>query len=63
MKLPDGNGYELLSEYNFFEGDLHNLTPNAEAGVLPYDLNMPLFSDYALKKKICLCSKRFNYSF
>ena len=40
----------MLSEYNFFEGDLRDLIPNRESGVLPYDLNMPFFSDYALKK-------------
>ena len=51
VKIPSGNGFELLSEYNFFEGDLHDLIPNSLAGVLPYDLNMPLFSDYAAKKR------------
>ena len=51
VNIPSGNGFDLLSEYNFFEGDLHELTPNSEAGVLPYDLNMPLFSDYAAKKR------------
>ena len=39
----------LLSEYGFFEGNLANLTP-AE-GLLPYDLNTPLFTDYAFKKR------------
>lgn len=51
IKIPSGNGFALLSEYNIFEGDLHDLTPNSKAGVLPYDLNMPLFSDYAAKKR------------
>lgn len=51
INIPDGKGHTLLSSYNFFEGNLADLTPNAEAGVLPYDLNMPLFSDYALKKR------------
>ncbi len=41
--------YTNLSEYNFFEGDLKNLNP--VNGVLPYDLNSPLFSDYAHKKR------------
>lgn len=41
--------YETLSEYNFFEGDMKNLEP--VPGVLPYDLNSPLFSDYAHKKR------------
>lgn len=40
-------GKEKLSEYNFFVGDLKALNP-AE-GVIPYDLNTPLFSDYAHK--------------
>ncbi len=42
-------GFGLLSEYGFFEGDLKNLDP-AE-NVFPYELNSPLFSDYALKKR------------
>lgn len=41
--------YDTLSEYNFFEGDLKQLEP--VYGVLPYDLNSPLFSDYAHKKR------------
>lgn len=44
-KLP----YETLTEYNFFEGELANLQPQAD--VLPYDLNTPLFSDYAAKAR------------
>lgn len=51
INIPDGKGHTLLSSYNFFEGEVANLIPNSEAGVLPYDLNMPLFSDYALKKR------------
>lgn len=41
--------YATLSEYNFFNGVLKNLDP--VHGVLPYDLNSPLFSDYAHKKR------------
>ncbi len=41
--------YPTLSEYNFFDGDMKDLIP--VAGVLPYDLNSPLFSDYAHKKR------------
>lgn len=41
--------YPKLSDYNFFEGDLKNLQP--VYGVLPYDLNSSLFTDYALKKR------------
>lgn len=51
VNIPSGNGFSLLSEYNFFTGTLANLNPNTEAGVLPYDLNTALFSDYALKKR------------
>ncbi|WP_456438907.1 Ig-like domain-containing protein [Psychroserpens sp.] len=46
---PDEIPYQTLSEYNFFEGDLKNLEP--VPSVLPYDLNSPLFSDYAHKKR------------
>jgi uncharacterized repeat protein (TIGR03806 family) len=38
---------EKLSEYGFFMGVLANLKP--AAGVVPYDLNTPLFSNYAEK--------------
>ena len=41
--------YQRLSEYNFFEDDLKDLNP--VYGVLPYDLNSTLFSDYAKKKR------------
>ncbi|MEN8887078.1 MAG: hypothetical protein ABF246_11875 [Winogradskyella sp.] len=41
--------YQTLSEYNFFNGDLKDLNPNY--GVIPYDLNATLFSDYAKKKR------------
>ncbi len=42
-----GKAFDNLSEYNFFVGDMKNLEPND--GVLPYDLNSPLFTDYAHK--------------
>ncbi|WP_299223378.1 Ig-like domain-containing protein [uncultured Psychroserpens sp.] len=41
--------YNTLSEYHFFEGELKNLEP--AFGVVPYDLNSTLFTDYALKKR------------
>ena len=42
-------GNPTLSSYNFFTGELKNLKP-AE-GVVHYELNSPLFSDYAYKKR------------
>jgi len=36
-----------LSQWRLFTGEPATLTPNA--GVVPYDLNTPLFSDYATK--------------
>lgn len=41
--------FSKLSEYNFLKGNLKSLTPND--GVLSYDLNTPLFSDYAFKAR------------
>ncbi|WP_448520539.1 SO2930 family diheme c-type cytochrome [Rhodoflexus sp.] len=38
-----------LSEYGFFKGALADLQP--AANVLPYDLNTPLFTDYAHKQR------------
>mgnify|MGYP005725393455 CR=1 FL=1 len=42
-------GHQKLSDYGFFEGDLADLNPIK--GVIPYDLNTPLFSDYAYKSR------------
>ncbi|HMX41335.1 MAG TPA: hypothetical protein PKD78_13445, partial [Saprospiraceae bacterium] len=39
----------LLSEYGFFEGKMADLRP--AAGVFPYEVNAPLFSDYAEKAR------------
>jgi len=41
--------FEQLSDYRFFSGELSDLQPNE--GVLPYDLNTPLFTDYAEKAR------------
>ena len=41
--------YKKLSEYHFFQGSGDNLKANE--GVLPYDLNTPLFTDYAHKAR------------
>jgi len=56
QQVPKGVNYTLgdppharLSQYQFFNGELKNLEP--EEGVLPYDLNSPLFSDYAHKAR------------
>lgn len=48
VEVPD-QAYEQLSDYHFFTGELAALQPNE--GVLPYDLNTPLFSDYAHKAR------------
>jgi len=45
----DSVPYTNLSHYNFFEGEIKNQQP--VQGVLPYDLNSSLFTDYALKKR------------
>ncbi len=46
---PNQQPFEKLSDYQFFKGELANLQPNER--VLPYDLNSPLFSDYAEKAR------------
>ena len=45
----DENYFQLLSEYQFFKGPLRDLNPFDH--VIPYDLNAPLFSDYAQKSR------------
>lgn len=49
-------GKGKLSEYGFFTGDLNQLTP-ANNHVIPYELNSPLFSDYADKKRFIVLPK------
>lgn len=44
-----GLGLDKLSEYGFFVGSMKDLVP-AE-NVIPYELNTPLFSDYAHKAR------------
>lgn len=45
---PDAPPARLISAYNLFKDPAHQI-PND--GVLPYDLNTPLFSDYATKHR------------
>lgn len=41
--------HEKLSQFGFFSGNMADLNP--ADGVLPYDLNTPLFTDYAQKAR------------
>ena len=54
--------HENLSEYNFFKGELKLLQPVDE--ILPYDLNTPLFTDYAEKARFIKlpAGKKINYN-
>lgn len=52
--MPDTASYARfgntkLSDYGFFEGELADLKPASQ--VIEYDINSPLFSDYANKKR------------
>jgi uncharacterized repeat protein (TIGR03806 family) len=49
VQFPEGETFHKLSDYNLFEEPLAVLIP--KEGVLPYDLNAPLFSDYAFKQR------------
>ena len=46
---------EKLSDYGFFTGALKDLRP--VAGILPYELATPLFTDYALKDRFIVLPK------
>lgn len=46
---PENEPFQKLSEYQLFEGNVAELNP--KEGVLPYDLNSPLFTDYAFKSR------------
>jgi uncharacterized repeat protein (TIGR03806 family) len=48
IRIP-AEPYEKLSQYQFFKGKLADLQPNDR--VIPYDLNSPLFTDYAHKAR------------
>ncbi len=48
IKNPD-TPHKKLSAYGFFGADMASLNPTQ--GVLPYDLNSPLFSDYSQKAR------------
>ncbi|MGL1885470.1 MAG: hypothetical protein OCD76_03050 [Reichenbachiella sp.] len=48
-------GKTKLSDYDFFVGQLSDLKPNKR--VLPFDLNTPLFTDYASKKRFIYLPK------
>ena len=65
-QMPDTAAYAKygktrLSDYNFFKGDLADLVPADR--VFPYDLNTPLFSDYALKKRFIYLPEGATISF
>jgi len=47
---PKSNFPQKLSEWGIFEGSMHLLQP--KEGVIPYELNTPLFSDYAEKSRL-----------
>ncbi len=47
--------FEKLSDYALFEGELKDLAPKDY--LLPYDLNTPLFSDYAGKSRFIYVPK------
>lgn len=49
MRQPVAAPKMQLSEYGFFEGNLADLKP--AKGVFPYEVNAPLFTDYAEKSR------------
>ncbi|MCU0445639.1 MAG: hypothetical protein MUE85_12060 [Microscillaceae bacterium] len=52
---------EKLSDYGFFEGKMADLKPRK--GVIPYDLNTPLFSDYAHKARFVKLPKNAKITY
>jgi len=52
VELFDFTGvpFDKISDYNFFEGEMKDLVPNAT--LLPYDLTTELFSNYATKQRL-----------
>ena len=54
-------GRQTLSEYSFFIGKLSEMNPADD--VIPYDLNTPLFSDYALKARFLKVPQNLQISY
>lgn len=44
--------HQKLSDYSLYQGEMKNLAPRQVSGLLPYDLNTQLFSDYAQKLRL-----------
>ncbi|WP_408031253.1 SO2930 family diheme c-type cytochrome [Tenacibaculum xiamenense] len=55
-------GFKRLSDYDFFEKPLHLLKPVSKR-VIPYELNSPLFTDYASKKRFIVIPKDKTISY
>lgn len=53
--------YQKLSDYKFYDGEMKNMEP--ALGVLPYDLNSTLFTDYARKKRFIWMPKDVSASY
>lgn len=49
INVPSSGAHEVLSAYGFYQGPLASIAP--VDGVVPYDLNSTLFSDYAFKQR------------
>ncbi|OYU83415.1 MAG: hypothetical protein CFE24_11520 [Flavobacterium sp. BFFFF2] len=58
---PDKLPYPKLSDYDFFVGNMNELTPNE--GLLPYEPASSLFSDYAHKKRFVWMPKNTQASY
>lgn len=50
ITIPEGTPHKKLSDYGLYRGEMKNLMP--DNGLLPYDLNTQLFSDYAQKLRL-----------
>ncbi len=61
FQSPAFDRKDKLSEYKFFKGKLADLNP--EADVIPYDLNTPLFSNYAEKLRFIQFPKGSNAAY
>lgn len=59
VQIPKNKkGFEKLSEYQLFQGVLADLNPIEH--LIPYDLNTPLFSDYAQKLRFVWIPQGFK---
>lgn len=59
--IPVDGFHQRLSEYHLYEGRISEMNPISD--IIPYDLNTPLFSDYARKLRMIYVPKKSSVAY